>query len=165
MERIIVTSSSELPASWHVFLQHWLKVIYVERDFLFPWIFFALWVYFWSVLKFDLWNVLYKKRIIWLVCISKQSVDKKGSSRGGRMKRGGGGVSIMAADDVMNLKHIHLFCSQICFALSDPFIWLYSTVHKHIGETTVRWRQPCWKESAVLNVEVCFQLQMAATKV
>lgn len=78
MERIIVTSSSELPASWHIFLQHWLKVIYVERDFLFPWIFFAPWVYFWSVLHFDLWNVLYKKRLIWLACISNRVWIKRG---------------------------------------------------------------------------------------
>ena len=98
-------------------------------------------------LHFDLCSVQCKKRLIWLAHVSKQSVDKKGLSIGERMKRRDGGG--LAADDVMRLVF-----------LSDPLMWL--TVYKHIGKTSqifqiFNWsRQPCSIESAVLNVEVCF---------
>lgn len=120
-------------------------LIYVKRHFIFPLIFFALWLYFSSVLHIDLMCCI---KGIDLACSSWKGLE--------RMKRGGGGgVSIMAADDVMHLKHIkprfsHWSFHVTVFYRAQTYWRNYCQVFQIIHWST----QSC--SSAVLNIEVCF---------
>lgn len=141
---LIGTSSLELPASQPSSTSTDSTLIYVKRHFVFPLIFFALWLYFSSVLLIDLMCCI---KGIDLACSSWKGLE--------RMKRGGGGESILTADDVMHLKHIkpcfsHWSFHVTVFYRAQTYWRNYCQVFQIIHWST----QSC--SSAVPNIEVCF---------